>query len=84
MYPHSDFVEPDGSAEQEWSDHWIHEELACYIARDPVCDRVIDKRDAPNTMAALVHGTEMRALYFCSIHCKQRFEHDPQRYGYAR
>jgi hypothetical protein len=45
-------------------------------AFDPVCGMQVETAHAP---AAAVHGGQRR--YFCSDHCRQRFEADPDRYG---
>ena len=52
------------------------------VARDPVCNMLVDKRMARDTIAPAV-GSQEDTLYFCSADCKALFEQDPQRYGYA-
>jgi hypothetical protein len=44
-------------------------------AKDPVCGMQVEIRYAP---ATLKH--QGQPVYFCSEHCQQRFEKDPQRY----
>jgi YHS domain-containing protein/uncharacterized membrane protein YraQ (UPF0718 family) len=44
-------------------------------ARDPVCGMTVDRHKTP-------HRSEYggQTVYFCSAHCKQRFDEDPERY----
>lgn len=51
-------------------------------AKDPVCGTLVDKRTAPDTIAPAI-GTSGPTLYFCSARCKQIFEENPNRFGYA-
>ncbi len=44
-------------------------------AKDPVCGMQVELTHAP---ASLVHGGER--IYFCSEHCRDRFDSDPARY----
>ncbi|HTX01575.1 MAG TPA: YHS domain-containing protein, partial [Acidimicrobiales bacterium] len=44
-------------------------------AKDPVCNMTVEVRHAP---ASTRHGGAR--LYFCSEHCRERFEKDPERY----
>jgi uncharacterized protein len=43
-------------------------------AKDPVCGMTVDRKTP--------HRSEYqgRTIYFCSAHCKQRFDEDPERY----
>ncbi len=43
-------------------------------AKDPVCGMTVDRK-TPHTSE--YHG---QTVYFCSAHCKQRFDEDPERY----
>jgi YHS domain-containing protein len=50
------------------------------LALDPVCGMQVEKAHAPAT--AVHHGTR---YWFCSDHCRERFEGDPDRFaGQAR
>jgi YHS domain-containing protein len=51
------------------------------VARDPVCQMLVDKRTAKNTMVAPVNQP-METLYFCSATCKELLEQNPEQYGY--
>ena len=42
---------------------------------DPVC-----KMEVPIAKAAASHDYNAETLYFCSIDCLRKFEHDPTRY----
>ena len=52
------------------------------VARDPVCGMLVDKRTAPDTMAAPVNDKGVGTLYFCSANCKALFEANPAQYGF--
>lgn len=52
------------------------------VARDPVCGMLVDKRTAPDTLAAPVNDKGVGTLYFCSADCKALFEENPAKYGY--
>ncbi len=45
-------------------------------AIDPVCGMQVQKANAP---ASVAHGS--RTVYFCSDHCRHRFEADPSRFA---
>jgi uncharacterized protein len=44
-------------------------------AKDPVCGMTVDRNQTPYRSE---HGG--RAVYFCSAHCKQRFDEDPEQH----
>jgi hypothetical protein len=48
-------------------------------AKDPVCGMTVDRQKTP-------HRSEYNGetVYFCSAHCKKRFDEDPERYLAAR
>ncbi|HEY7976198.1 MAG TPA: hypothetical protein VID72_12700 [Ktedonobacterales bacterium] len=52
------------------------------VARDPVCGTLVDKRAAPDTMAAPVNDKGVGTIYFHSADCKALFEANPAQYGY--
>ena len=52
------------------------------VARDPVCGTLVDKRTAPDTMAAPVNDKGVGTIYFHSAECKALFAADPAQYGY--
>jgi YHS domain-containing protein len=43
---------------------------------------LVDKRTAPDTLAAPVNDKGVGTLYFCSADCKALFEANPAQYGY--
>lgn len=45
------------------------------MVKDPVCGMMIDLKDA----AAKVEY-QGQTYYFCSIHCKKKFELEPEKY----
>jgi len=46
------------------------------MAKDPVCGMNVDEKTAAGT--AVYKG---KSYYFCSSHCKARFEKEPEKYA---
>lgn len=49
------------------------------MARDPVCGMEVDEKDA-----AGVSQHNGKTYYFCSQHCKEQFDRQPQQYAASR
>lgn len=45
--------------------------------KDPVCGMMVDESKAPHVSE--VNGQK---IYLCSVHCKSRFDQNPDKYKY--
>ena len=59
----------------EHQGHHHEEEDAGHVPKDPVCGMAVTVGD--NTPESRYRG---QAFYFCSEHCKETFEGDPERF----
>ncbi|MFI5416699.1 MAG: YHS domain-containing protein [Nitrososphaerales archaeon] len=45
--------------------------------KDPLCNMMVDEKKAK-----FVSHVADKAIYLCSSSCKEKFEQNPQKYGY--